>query len=82
MLDAPSPLGVTNLELDSMTVRMVTRTLPGKQFEVSRALRAWIVRALASRGINVASGREVQAGSAPPSGMPDPAPSQSSGGDQ
>ena len=82
LLDAPSPLGVTNLELDSMTVRMVTRTLPGKQFEVSRALRAWIVRALARRGINVASGKEVQAGSAPPSGHAEADAQASSGGDK
>lgn len=82
LLDAPSPLGVTNLELDSMTVRMVTRTLPGKQFEVSRALRAWIVRALARRGINVAPGKEVQSGAAPPSGHTELEAQSSSGGEK
>ncbi|MFT4042878.1 MAG: mechanosensitive ion channel family protein [Gordonia sp. (in: high G+C Gram-positive bacteria)] len=61
LLDAPSPLGVTSLELDSATVRIVTRTLPGKQFEVSRALRVKIVQALAHAGITVAPGRDVEA---------------------
>lgn len=71
LLDAPSPLGVTNLELDSVTVRMVTRTLPGKQFDVSRALRIEIVQALAREGITVAPGREVQAASGPPATFAD-----------
>ncbi|GAC66557.1 mechanosensitive ion channel family protein [Gordonia soli] len=66
LLDAPAPLGVIDLELDSVTVRMVARTLPGKQFEISRALRIRIVRALAIEGITVAPGREVESGSAPP----------------
>nr|WP_245551669.1 mechanosensitive ion channel family protein [Gordonia hirsuta] len=51
LLDAPEPQGVTGLELDSVTVRMVARTLPGKQFEVSRALRVQILQALARNGI-------------------------------
>lgn len=53
LLDAPTPLGVTDLELDSVTVRMVARTLPGKQFDVGRALRVKIVQALARAGIMV-----------------------------
>lgn len=53
LLDAPTPLGVTDLELDAVTVRMVARTLPGKQFEVGRALRVKIVQALARNGIIV-----------------------------
>ncbi len=73
LLDAPSPLGVTSLELDSVTVRMVTRTLPGKQFEVSRALRIAIVQALAREGISVAPGREVQAAGGPPATLADEA---------
>ncbi len=56
LLDAPTPLGVTDLELDSVTVRMVARTLPGKQFDVGRALRVQIVRALARSGITVPAG--------------------------
>ncbi|MGW5524251.1 mechanosensitive ion channel family protein [Gordonia sp. NPDC003950] len=71
LLDAPSPLGVTDLELDSVTVRMVARTLPGKQFEVSRALRVAIVQALAREGITVAPGRDAQSGGAPPATLAD-----------
>lgn len=61
LLDAPAPLGITDLELDSLTIRMVARTLPGQQFAVSRALRR-IVRALAAEGISV---REVPTHTAP-----------------
>lgn len=53
LLDAPQPLGVTNLELDSATVRMVARTLPGQQFEIGRALRSEIIFALARHGVSV-----------------------------
>ncbi|MFT4086542.1 MAG: mechanosensitive ion channel family protein [Gordonia sp. (in: high G+C Gram-positive bacteria)] len=67
LLDAPTPLGVTDMELDYVTVRMVARTLPGKQFEVSRALRVAIVQALASNGITVApSTHTVAAGEGEP----------------
>ena len=76
MLDAPTPLGVIDLELEAITVRMVARTLPGKQFEIARALRILIVRRLAAEGITVALGREVQAQSAPPATL------QPSGGDR
>lgn len=72
LLDSPSPLGVIDLELDSITVRMVARTLPGKQFDVSRALRIDIVRALAREGITVAP-VGVQAGGGPPATMADEA---------
>lgn len=51
LLSAPEPLGVTGMELDSVTIRMVARTLPGKQFEIGRALRVRIVQALARNGI-------------------------------
>ena len=71
LLDAPSSLGVIDLELDSITVRMVTRTLPGKQFEVGRALRANVVRALAREGITVGPGRDVTAAGGPPATMAD-----------
>ncbi|MCF8587132.1 mechanosensitive ion channel family protein [Gordonia liuliyuniae] len=53
LLDAPQPLGVTNLELDSATVRMVARTLPGQQFDIGRALRSEIIFALARHGVTV-----------------------------
>ncbi|MBM7366253.1 mechanosensitive ion channel family protein [Gordonia hydrophobica] len=53
LLDAPTPLGITSLELDSATVRVVARTLPGQQFEVGRALRGDVVYGLARHGIFV-----------------------------
>lgn len=71
LLDTPSSLGVTDLELDAITVRIVARTLPGKQFEVSRALRVSIVRALAAEGITVAAGHDAQSGAAPPATLAD-----------
>jgi small conductance mechanosensitive channel len=54
MLDAPSVMGVESLEVDQFNVRVVARTLPGKQFEIGRALRARITRALLREGISVA----------------------------
>jgi small-conductance mechanosensitive channel len=53
MLDAPSVMGVESIEVDQFNVRVVARTLPGKQFDVGRALRFRITRALLSEGIVV-----------------------------
>jgi small-conductance mechanosensitive channel len=55
LLDAPSVMGVESLTVGVLSVRMVARTLPGKQFEVSRALRARIAMALQEAGIPMAS---------------------------
>lgn len=46
LLDAPTVLGVERIELDTLLVRVVARTLPGKQFEVGRELRARVALAL------------------------------------
>jgi small conductance mechanosensitive channel len=46
LLDEPSLMGVESIELDTVNLRMVARTLPGKQFEVGRKLRALIVAGL------------------------------------
>ncbi|HZC51012.1 MAG TPA: mechanosensitive ion channel family protein [Mycobacterium sp.] len=54
MLDAPTVMGVESLEVDQFNVRVVARTLPGKQFEVGRALRARVTRAMLREGITVA----------------------------
>ena len=62
LLDEPTPIGITELDLDYVTLRMVARTLPGEQFEVSRALRARIVESLAERGIFVQPGSADGAG--------------------
>ncbi len=54
LLDPPSVMGVESLGLDQVNVRMVARTLPGKQFEVGRDLRARVVDAFRQEGMNVA----------------------------
>ena len=51
LLDEPQVMGVESIEKDTVNLRMVARTLPGKQFEVSRRLRALIVRSLRSAGV-------------------------------
>lgn len=51
LLDAPSVMGVESLDVGGLNVRMVARTLPGRQFEVSRQLRARVAVALAAAGI-------------------------------
>ncbi|GAA1077542.1 mechanosensitive ion channel family protein [Tsukamurella strandjordii] len=53
LLDEPSVMGVESIDLDQVNMRMVARTLPGKQFEVGRNLRERIVRSLATAGISV-----------------------------
>jgi small conductance mechanosensitive channel len=53
LLDPPSVMGVEAIEVDTFSVRMVARTLPGKQFEVGREIRARIASAFRREGINV-----------------------------
>jgi moderate conductance mechanosensitive channel len=53
LLDPPSLMGVESLDLDQVNVRMVARTLPGKQFEVGRDLRARVVLAFRDQGFTV-----------------------------
>jgi moderate conductance mechanosensitive channel len=53
LLDPPSVMGVESLDLEQVNVRMVARTLPGKQFEVGRDLRARVVLAFRHEGVNV-----------------------------
>jgi moderate conductance mechanosensitive channel len=51
LLDEPALMGVESIERDTLNMRMVARTLPGKQFEVGRRLRALVVAALWREGI-------------------------------
>jgi len=51
LLDKPQLMGVESIEVDTVNMRMVARTLPGKQFEVGRRLRLLVVAALARAGI-------------------------------
>jgi moderate conductance mechanosensitive channel len=53
LLDPPTVMGVETLGLDEVNVRVVARTLPGKQFEVGRDLRARIVLAFRDQGVQV-----------------------------
>ncbi|MDW5613811.1 mechanosensitive ion channel family protein [Mycolicibacterium sp. D5.8-2] len=59
LLDPPQLMGVESIELDTVNLRMVARTLPGKQFEVGRRLRVLVIRELRRSGI-------VAPGEAPP----------------
>jgi len=72
LLDPPSVMGVESLDLDQVNVRMVARTLPGKQFEVGRNLRARVVLAFREQGLNVP----------PPTAVDQPAPEMASEGDR
>ena len=51
LLDAPQLMGVESIEVDTVNLRMVSRTLPGKQFEVGRRLRVLVIAALRGDGI-------------------------------
>lgn len=55
LLDEPAVMGVESLELDQLHVRVVARTLPGRQFLVGRALRWRIAEAMRREGIHVAA---------------------------
>jgi small-conductance mechanosensitive channel len=54
LLDAPTVMGVESIAVDIVTLRLVARTLPGKQFQAGRELRVLVVRALAHAGIGAA----------------------------
>ncbi|GGG12090.1 MscS Mechanosensitive ion channel [Rhodococcoides trifolii] len=53
LLDEPTVMGVESIEVDQVNLRVVARTLPGKQFEVGRELRARIAITLRRNGITV-----------------------------
>jgi small-conductance mechanosensitive channel len=54
LLDEPSVMGVESIGIDQLNIRVVARTLPGKQFDVGRRLRTRIAAALRREGIIVA----------------------------
>lgn len=45
LLDAPTVMGVQSLEAGQLSIRMVARTLPGKQFDVAREVRGRVAAA-------------------------------------
>jgi moderate conductance mechanosensitive channel len=55
MLDPPSVMGVERIEVDTFSVRIVARTLPGMQFDVGRQLRSRISSAFRAEGIVVSA---------------------------
>jgi moderate conductance mechanosensitive channel len=55
MLDPPTVMGVEKIEVDTFSLRMVARTLPGIQFEVGRELRARVASAFRREGIIVSA---------------------------
>ncbi len=56
LLDPPAVMGVQGIDLDQFQIRLVARTLPGKQFEVGRILRARLTAGLRREGINLPAG--------------------------
>jgi moderate conductance mechanosensitive channel len=62
LLDEPQVMGVESIEKDTVNLRMVARTLPGKQFEVGRRLRSLIVRSLRSAGVAEAEAASTRTG--------------------
>jgi small conductance mechanosensitive channel len=53
LLDPPAVMGVQSIDMTQFQVRVVARTLPGKQFDVGRALRARIAAGLLREGITL-----------------------------
>jgi moderate conductance mechanosensitive channel len=56
LLDPPAVMGVQSIDVDHFQVRLVARTLPGKQFDVGRMLRARIAAGLRREGIHLPAG--------------------------
>jgi small conductance mechanosensitive channel len=61
LLDPPAVLGVQNLDVDQFQLRMVARTLPGKQFVVGGDLRIRIAARLRREGISLPTAVETGA---------------------
>ena len=53
LLDPPTVMGVQSIDVDQFRVRLVARTLPGKQFDVGRILRARVATVFRSEGIHL-----------------------------
>jgi moderate conductance mechanosensitive channel len=55
LLKEPTVMGVESLEVGQVNLRMVARTLPGKQFEVGRELRVRVAMAFQREGIGTSA---------------------------
>ena len=67
LLDEPTVMGVETISTSFVKVRMVARTLPGKQFEVSRALRARVINAFRKNNIQLPTDTTIASTTAPAS---------------
>ena len=56
LLDTPAVMGVQSIDVDHFQVRLVARTLPGKQFDVGQILRSRVAAVFLREGINVPTG--------------------------
>ncbi len=65
MLDAPTVMGVESIDVAMFSIRVVSRTLPGKQFVVGRELRARIATALRQEGITLPADLETSGAAKP-----------------
>jgi small-conductance mechanosensitive channel len=61
LLDRPSLMGVESIGVDEVKLRMVARTLPGKQFDAGRRLRQLVVADLGREGIDSRTSASVDA---------------------
>lgn len=52
LLDKPTVIGVEEIGAEETVLRIVARSLPGKQFEVSRELRVRVAHCLAGLGVD------------------------------
>jgi small-conductance mechanosensitive channel len=66
LLDEPTVMGVESIEVDQLNIRVVARTLPGKQFDAGRQLRTRIAAALRKEGIIVAPMLDTESPSSQP----------------
>ncbi|MGE2834803.1 mechanosensitive ion channel family protein [Mycobacterium sp. SMC-4] len=83
LLDRPSLMGVESIGLDNVNLRMVARTLPGKQYEAGRRLRALVVAALGREGVVTATGAVPVVDTLPPAGAKSaPDAKQGAGGER
>jgi small conductance mechanosensitive channel len=58
LLDSPAVMGVQSIDVGHFQIRLVARTLPGKQFDVGRILRARIATVFRREGIHLPPGLE------------------------
>lgn len=61
LLDRPTVMGVESIDVGRLSIRMVSRTLPGKQFDVGRELRSRVATSLREEGIILPTDLETSA---------------------